>query len=417
MSKKEEAIETKDLSNGTQDVDTDDFAASVLKENPWLAEDKEIQSLLEKKGAAKKEPKTTEVVDDKSKVKPENKEETETVAAEAEGQEEETEETEEESESTEENHSPFFKNKVKKFEISSHDEAFDLAKKKYSIDIKDPKNFNTFFNSVDKWRADAQRANDINKRYEETVNGINSLPKVLQDGIQAFAKGENYLDVLNNPASRIDFNKKIDDNDLADIVNYYFLEDASELQEDLESKKITQEEFNKGIDNLYKASKKIYEKDRSDFQNQKKVLAEQAKEQTRKFSESVEDSVATLTQQYPDFGDTELNKVKSILSKGDLLSHFYNQDGSLKKEAAKLVAFMLYGESEINKQTKKAASKAASEATQEIVSRADTKPRKSTTATQNKVEEKAKKVLEQYSVHLPSTDPFANAFQINQKQQ
>ena len=215
----------------------------------------------------------------------------------------------------------------------------------------------------------------------------------------------------------LDYNKDISQHSKSDIINHYLLDQATDLQDkfDKEEDGIEEAEYNKGVDNLFSTASTLYLRDKKDWDAQIKLTVERSAELKQNFSSSVEESIEALDEKYPDFGDDEKNSIKNHLEKKDILGMFYSPDGTVTKEAAKLLAFMLYGEAEVERQAEKSASRASSQATQEVVTRADKKPKKAGSGNQENNKKQIADALKIFDGVLPTGNPFSNALQLEEK--
>lgn len=308
--------------------------------------------------------------------------------------------------------SAFFKKSDKnKVDIKDPNDAANYVKDKYNIDVTDPKNWGKLFNSMDKWRTDAQKYSESTQKYEALVNDIQNLPIPLVNAIQTYQQGGDYLEAVQQGA--IDFTKDVSQHNKADLINHYLADEGGDVQEKFDNEDIDEAQYSKEVDRLFSIASKLYDRDKRDFDQQRDQYASRAEEMKKKMGESIESSMNELRNEYPDFGDDEEKEIKNVLKNG-VMDKFYNPDGTLRKEAAKRVALMLYGDAEIQRQAELAARKAASQATQDVVSRSDKKPKKGGGEAKGGGTEGMETVLKTFEGVIPGENPFRNAFEEEQ---
>ena len=84
------------------------------------------------------------------------------------------------------------------FEIS--DDVADFIEDHYAINSVD-----TFFDSVDKWRNQAQESTQITVDHEDLLDGLQSLPQEIKDAITAYANADDYHAAFGASGERLNF--------------------------------------------------------------------------------------------------------------------------------------------------------------------------------------------------------------------
>lgn len=282
---------------------------------------------------------------------------------------EEVEETEEEVEE-EEQSNPFGiktskgkkKSKVPSFETS--DEALEYMKKKYSV--KDP---SKFFESVDKWRNQSQKASEFENNYDELVEGLGSLPQPIKDAIDAYANAQDYREAFNHSTPSIDFSKDADDLDKEVLVSHYFKAKVERQKKKVDDGELYPEEYDEYIEDLYDSAERLFKSDKKDWERERVDYIRQEEERSEALKNSAINSVDSLKNKYPNFSSNELRKIRTSLVDGGLENLFYDKDGYFKQDAAEKVALALYGDKLIQSFIKEAESKSESKANANIVAR------------------------------------------------
>lgn len=288
-------------------------------------------------------------------------------------EEEEDDEFEDEEDSELEDENPFLSNKKtpKAKEIAYEgelpDDYSEFLKKQFGVE--DP---NTFLNSVTTWRQQAQEGSELKKQWEAVSNDLNALPYEIKAQIDAWSKGEDFIDVVKN-MTRLDFDVDHSKQGIDTLVQHYLPEQYDELIEAFNSGDKTEEELDKELGLLARTTKKLFDRDKKVLRDERDSMAERAAEEQRAFKKSALVSVETLSKAYPDFSKSELNRVRQTLVEGKLDDLFFNSDGTYKDEAAELIAYALNGKKILKSVESRGRKKGREEEALEIV---DKSPKK-----------------------------------------
>jgi len=297
-------------------------------------------------------------------------------------EEEEAEEEEEEQEEKPKKDNPFGIGKKKEAKIPEKIEDIqEYMKKKYSVD--EP---TKFFTSVDKWRNDSQEKVKIEEELDGILSELEKAPDPLKAALLAHSNGQDWQEVLGSYSGRPDFNKPFDKNDTEHLVKYYFKDDYKSLQEQVTEGDLDDEQFEKQLKFLKSAVKPLFEKDRGVFENKRAAHMKEAETFEKNLRASVNSSVEALEKDFPDFKRSDLQKIKQVLVSGNVNSFFMEKNGTYQKDAAKRLAYVMYGDNLYSDAVEKAERKGTSKANEEIVSRGqkEISNSKSTQALQDK---------------------------------
>jgi hypothetical protein len=232
--------------------------------------------------------------------------------------------------------------------------------------IKDPAKF---AESATKWRNDSQQLTEVSDRAAGLEKVFTELPDVLYDAIQVWGKGQDWMGSLKDGLPNLDYNKGFD-KQVNTVVNHYF------------KGKFTDEQLNDTTDpivsNAIDVAKTKFDLEKNQIESKRAATLERAEATAKAVKASVVGSVEKIEESFPEFDTRKKSEIKQLMLSGDLNSLFYKKDGTFKPEAAKMLAFALYGEEEITGQVSKASTKAASKATtkalMETVNRGSEKP-------------------------------------------
>lgn len=255
------------------------------------------------------------------------------------------------------------KKKAKKVEINFDvpDEMANLLKKNYGIN-----DASTFFASVDTWRTQAQEGSEAKNQLDSLINDIQSMPPDLRTAIQMWSNGEDHTSVFTQ-GLRLDFASDFESQDIESLVEHYLPEQYSELINQLEKEKISEEDFDDKIELLARSTKKMFNGERDDLIQKRADYTKQQEQKISAVKQSANSSVDKLSKDYPNFSKSELARVKSYLVEGKFESLIYNSDGTYKDDAAENIANMMFGKKMRETIEKLAMRRGESRANQRIV--------------------------------------------------
>lgn len=253
-------------------------------------------------------------------------------------------------------------------EIKSFDELPAIIKNDFGMEVKEPKDMATYFSSVKKWRADAQKLSESERKVAEFSKLFELMPETLYDATMAFATGGNWEEIIVNKP-KLDYNKKTEETDKKTLVKYYFPdkfkdEDFSDEQEN---------PMKQALDIAYEASKKQFGLDKTTFETKRNSIADGAKRRLDGRKSSAAISVDSLKDSFPDITDDTKKEILGFLVSKDVNSLFFNSDGTYTKDAAKNYVLINHGFEAIEQLTRAAARAAETKAVEDILERGDDK--------------------------------------------
>jgi hypothetical protein len=126
----------------------------------------------------------------------------------------------------------------------------------------------------------------------------------------------------------------------------------------------------------------------------------------KKVKSSALSSVESLSKSFPDFSKSELNKLRSVLVEGKVDGLIYNPDGTYREEAAKKVAYLMFGEKMEDTIKKLAERQGESKANRKIVDSSAKSVKKKKTSGTNKGGNTPRAVQHLGSI-IVDDDPYA----------
>lgn len=362
---------------------------SLANMNPEFRDSEEYKELVDKLKAASSNEEDTE-------------EDTEEHEEEAE-EEEVDEDSDNENEEEDEKASNVFgigkksSKQSEELEFEIDEEMANYIQNHYGLD-----DVGGFFESVDKWRNQAQEGAKTKSEYDELYNDLVALPTEIKAAITAFTNREDYVSAFNSSGGRLDYDKPFENQDKELVVQRYFNEEVSNLKEKMENGSIDDEDYEERVEMLYKASKNLYNSDKKMVSQRRADAVREQEKLQESFKSSAISSVDVLKSKYPNFSDRELQKVRQRLVDGNIESLFFNKDGTYKESAAIGLAFAEYGEEVIQSLIEQAEKKGESKANEAIVKKGAKTPRSSSTKAK-----KDRQAIDAIS-HLPAfkEDPY-----------
>lgn len=256
---------------------------------------------------------------------------------------------------------------VLNFEAPS--EMIQLIESKFGV-----KDAPTFFNSVQTWREQAQKASEVKSEYDAIMNDIAAMPPEIKKAVSLWANGEDHMRAFEQ--SRLDWSASWDKQDTEGLVQHYLGEEYDELMDSLEDETIDKSEFDKQVAIMAKSTKRLFNEDKQALEKDRAEYASRKENEEKLFKSSALDSVSNLSKAYPNFTKGNLNKVRTTLVEGKLDDLFFKPDGSYKEEAAELVAYALYGKQMAERLMKQGERKGESKANLEMVDKSPKSVRK-----------------------------------------
>lgn len=273
--------------------------------------------------------------------------------------------------------------------IENTDQLLGVIKSKFGQEFKEVKELPKFLESVEKWRTDSQKVEEIsatNEKYESILSG---LPPDIINSIELYYNAQDYMQAFSNKPA-FNFELPVDKQDTKALVNHYFKDKFTE--EDFAEEKPSQ-----ALEIAITAAQDKFNAEKLAKDSQRATLAANAKKQLELYNASVVSSVKNLTQAFPNTDPTELKNIQKTLEGGSqaIVSLFFNSDGSLKDNAAEAVLLAVHGRDVINDISEQASHATETRMNEEILSRGNEsrQPKKGTGAGEQQISEGAKKIL------------------------
>ena len=240
-------------------------------------------------------------------------------------------------------------------------EMKSLVKTQFGIDKPEK-----FFEVAQEWRKQAQEKAEVEKNYTAMIDDLQSMPVEIKNVVQAWAEGKDFTSFF-QPNQRLNYDDAFEKQDSNRLVQHYLKEEFEELQDDLDSGSLTQEEYDKQLRLLARTTKRFFNEEKASIEKERERIETKEKGRFQALKQSASLSVESLTKKYPNFSKNELGKIRSTLVEGKIDSLFLNDDGTYNDDAAEKLAYALYGNKIVESATGKAKRQGETEANIKIV--------------------------------------------------
>lgn len=255
---------------------------------------------------------------------------------------------------------------------------------------------NAFKEKIVGLKEAAQEKERIKAEYDNVDAALKSAPLELYLALTKALKGEDWRSVLKE-APTVDFRADVEKVEAKDLVDAFFPNEFS--NEDWEDFKSGDADPSivKAINFAINASKEKFTAKRSAYLSDIENETKKSSQYQENFNKSLETTVSNLKKDFEGIDEGYLSGVVNKITKEGIVSHFYNEDGTLKENAA--TAFLRSTEDyeKIVKARINAAVKAErNRLTQEMLDRGSDVPniRRNTNSSKDELRPEVKKVLD-----------------------
>lgn len=279
------------------------------------------------------------------------------------------------------------KGKQQDIVVENIEQALEVVKSKFGIEAKEVKDLPKFFESAQKWRADAQKAETLEKENSNYKNILENTPAEIIDAMKMHFEGQDYTKAFANKP-KFDYNKPVEKQDIKELVNHYY--PGKFTEEDF-----TDEEPSSALEIAISSAQDKFNIEKQSIDARRATETEKANKRLESFKSSVNGSVEHLKRNFPDMTTDDIQDVKSVIEGGPnaILSFFMNQDGTVKQEAAEMLAMAKHGKSEIERMMEAASNQTEGRINEEIVTRGADGPKPKKSAATETLSEEARRVM------------------------
>lgn len=251
-----------------------------------------------------------------------------------------------------------------KFETFEKD-ALPHINKTFGVQLKSLDDLPSFLEgSVAKWRADASKLTEVEKRANGYQRIFENLEPDLFEAVQTYYAKGDWRAKIKTAASSIDFAKPVEQHNTKDLVNQYYPGKFTDEDFANDAKKAEIEIALEGAKRLYTTEKTVKDGKRAAALNDAKTKVERV-------NTSIEGSVSTLKQSFPDLPQDHEVQIRGLMEGGTdgILSLFVEQDGTFKQGAAEMLVMAIHGKETINSFMDYSAKRAETKTAEDILLR------------------------------------------------
>lgn len=223
----------------------------------------------------------------------------------------------------------------------------------FGVDTTKPEWMQLFLKDVFETKDKTVKLSEVEEKYKAVSSDLERIPPALLTAMQVALKDGDWRKAITN--LDVDFTKPFDKLPVEEQarITKRFIPD---LQDDLTNPDSP----------LYKASislgREKYLHHQESIRKEAEAQLERAKQDNDKFQVTVKSSVSKLKEKFPNEANEVFETVEDLLSSRQLLARlFYNEDGSLKPDAAEIVTYAKFGKSLYEKAQKTTNRKAVNE--------------------------------------------------------
>ena len=263
----------------------------------------------------------------------------------------------------------------------------------FGVDTTKPEWMKAFLQDVFETKDKTVKLSEVEQKYKAVSNDLERIPQALLTAMQVALKDGDWRKAITN--LDVDFTKNFDKLPVDEQVRITkrFIPD---LQDDLTNPDSP----------LYKASislgREKYIHHQESIRKEADAQLERAKQENDKFQVTVKNSVSKLKEKFPNETDEVFETVEELLSSRQLLARlFYNEDGSLKPDAAEIATYAKFGKALYEKAQKTTNRKAINEELANVINGQQSKGAGATppnvTQTQNEQVTQGQNILKSYA--------------------
>lgn len=180
----------------------------------------------------------------------------------------------------------------------------------------------------------SEQKEQLSKLTEQNSNVetlFQSMPAELYQAVTMFANGEEWRSALNT--SSVDFTKEAKDFDAKDLVNSMMPGKLTEEDWEHYSDEDGDPAVKRLVQTYIDSATNEFNNKKSAIENARVESVAKAKENEAKFNESFINAKAELKASFPDASEDYVADIENMFKTGSINSLFFNEDGTLKKDA------------------------------------------------------------------------------------
>lgn len=253
--------------------------------------------------------------------------------------------------------------------IETPDHVLDVVKSRFGMEVKSIGELPKFFETAQTWRKDAEQYKKVSDDHKKLTDSIQSLPAEFFEAFDMIATGQDWRKAFETK-SKLDFSVAADKQDKKALVNHFYPgkfteEDFKEETPSDQLKAYTETSIDKFL-----VAKERYE-------NERAKRADEGTKQLAAYKSSSEGSVHNLKRDFPETDAEIVTEISSVLEGGpqSVMSFFFEQNGTVKPEAAMMLMMAKYGKEEIEGMMAVASKRAETVVNEDLLTRGSDGPK------------------------------------------
>ncbi len=223
--------------------------------------------------------------------------------------------------------------------------------------------------------ANTQMLEELTSKVASNDDLFKQMPADMYNAVVAWANQDgDWKDKINNDS--VDYLGDISSHSTKDLVDVFhpgaFNEDDWEEYNDEDG----DVNIKKAIDIAYRDSSSKFEGKKNEIVNYQTGISEKQTERMQVFDSSVGSTIGNLSTQMSGLSESYVKSIESKIRNNEIMSLFYDENGSLKPDAAHRLILAQDGNDLIEKYSKLYKTQANNEATQDILDRSSDTPNK-----------------------------------------
>jgi len=262
----------------------------------------------------------------------------------------------------------------------------------FGVDTTQPQWMKSFLESAFETKDKVTKLSEVEQKYKAVSEDLERIPPALLTAMQVALKDGDWRKAITN--LDVDFTKNFDKLPVEEQarITKRFIPDLSI-------------NLDKTEDPLFKSALSLgrekYIHHQESIRKEAEAQLERAKQENDKFQVTVKSSVSKLKEKFPNEADEVFETVEELLSSRQLLARlFYNEDGSLKPDAAEIATYAKFGKSLYERAQKTTNRKAVNEELANVINTQQSKgggaSTPNVTQTQNEQVAQGQSILQSY---------------------
>ena len=231
---------------------------------------------------------------------------------------------------------------------------------------------------IDTWKENETKVTDLEKTVQSNNMIFEGMPTEMYNAVKSYFQGDKDWRKHMTEAPALDFKQSIENQGSKDLIEAFY--PGQFTAEDWEEFNDAEGDANvkKSINFAISGAKEKFVNKQNEINNYQQNLVNQEAAGKESYSNSIATAMSSLKTAMPDLNDDYLAGITSKLSdKQNVISMFFNEDGTLKDDAGAKLVMAQDGKNLLDQYQKHAERAAKNKATQGLLNRTSETPPKS----------------------------------------